>query len=259
MEMQSYVPAFGSGEDVLGHLLGGHGRAGRNLDRNAHVAGGDLNVGAADVDDENFHVELDVSSDRPRGLDPLFRLDDGSADQFVEFGKLAIEIGVTACEDLFLMTGAHAAAGVFTVASVEFFNDVHALDDPCEGSEAGFDIVAGGVVAEVDEDLGGARVRTGVGEGDVAECVVLDERVVGDRDVALLLGDVGFSADAELCPTAGYDAEEARVVVVLRANQLVEPIGAVRRPIAVRFDDKATGGGLELNAIDRWDFVMSEG
>ena len=101
------------------------------------------------------------------------RFDDGRADEFVEFGIFAIEIGVAALEHLVLMAGSHAAAGALSVTAVKFFDDVHAFDDLAEGSEAGFDVVAGGVIAEVDVDLRGSCVGSGVGEGDVAWGVVL--------------------------------------------------------------------------------------
>jgi hypothetical protein len=55
-------PAFGGGEDMLGHLLGGHGGTGWDLDGNTHVGGGDFDVGATDVEDENFHEEKDTGS-----------------------------------------------------------------------------------------------------------------------------------------------------------------------------------------------------
>jgi hypothetical protein len=55
-------PAFGSGKDVLCHLLGSHGGPRRNFDWDAHICGRDLDVGTADVNDENFHIALDVSS-----------------------------------------------------------------------------------------------------------------------------------------------------------------------------------------------------
>src|SRR5258707_4979165 len=98
------------------------------------------------------------------------------------------------------MAGAHASAGVFSITAVEFFDDIHAFDDVAEGDEAGFDVVAGGVIAEVDEDLRGPGVRSGVGEGDVTRGIVLFQRVVGNGDAALLLGDGGVSVDSELNP-----------------------------------------------------------
>src|SRR5580704_7889226 len=57
-------PVFGGGEDIFGHQFGGHGGTGRNLDGDAVVGRGYLDVGAANVNDEDFHVDLDISSDR---------------------------------------------------------------------------------------------------------------------------------------------------------------------------------------------------
>src|SRR5580698_10157787 len=87
---------------------------------------------------------------------------DRRADEFVEVGKLPVEVGVAACEDLILMVGAHAAARAFCVSCVDFFDDVHALAHSAEGGKGGFAVVAGGVIAEVDVDLSGAVSGGGV-------------------------------------------------------------------------------------------------
>ena len=139
---------------------------------------------------------------------------------------------------------------MFSVAAVELFDDIHSFDNFAEGREAGFDVVAGGVVAKVDVDLGGSSVGASVGERDVARSVVLLQRVVRDGDVALLLRNCGVAADAELHPTARHDAKETGVVVVLRADQGVEAVGTVRRPVAMGFDDEVAGSGLDFYAED---------
>jgi hypothetical protein len=61
-------PALGGSEDIFRHLLGSHGGTGRNFDGNEFVARGDFDVGTADVDYEDFHIDLDVSNDRCGGL-----------------------------------------------------------------------------------------------------------------------------------------------------------------------------------------------
>ena len=126
-----------------------------------------------------------------------------------------------------------------------------------KGSEAGFDVVAR-VVAEVDVDLGGPGVGAGVGEGDVAEGVGLLQRVVGDDDVALLLGDRRVAVEAELDPAAGHDAEETGVVVVLCTDERVEAIGAVRGPVAVGLDDEISGSSLEFYPEGFGGFVVPD-
>jgi hypothetical protein len=188
----------------------------------------------------------------------LLRFHDRGADEFVEFWKLAIKIRIATLKHLVLMARAHAAAGVFSVATVELFYDVHAFNDLTERSEAGFDVVAGGVVAQVDIDLRGTGVGAGVGEGDVAASVVLFEGVVGDGVRALLLRDFRGASYAELHPAARNDAEEARVVVVLRANEIVEAVCSVWGPVAVGFDDEAAGRGLKLYTEDGGRFGVAK-
>ncbi len=61
-------PALGGGEDIFRHLLGGHPGTGRNFDGNSFVARGNFDVCTANVDYEDFHVDLDVSNDRRGGF-----------------------------------------------------------------------------------------------------------------------------------------------------------------------------------------------
>src|ERR1700733_1022218 len=56
----------------------------------------------------------------------LVRFHDGGADELIQFWKLAIEMGVAAFEHLVLVAGTHASTGVFSVATVEFLDDIHA-------------------------------------------------------------------------------------------------------------------------------------
>ena len=66
------APGFGGSENIFRHLLGGHFGAGRNFDGNAFVAGGYFDVGTADIDYEDFHLELDGSNDRRGGIGESF-------------------------------------------------------------------------------------------------------------------------------------------------------------------------------------------
>src|SRR5207237_173466 len=50
------VPVLGGGENIFRHLLRSHFGTGRNLDGDAFVAGGDFDVGTANVDYEDFHL-----------------------------------------------------------------------------------------------------------------------------------------------------------------------------------------------------------
>jgi hypothetical protein len=157
------------------------------------------------------------------------------------------------------MAGTHAAAGVLSVSPVEFFDDIAPFDDLAEGSETCFAIVASGIVTEIDVDLCGARVRAGVGKGDVAKSVVLLQRVVGDGDVALLLRNFRIAVDAELYPATRDDPEEPRVVVVPSPDEFVEAVGPVRRPVAMSFDDEGAGRSFELHSEDGGCCVIPEG
>jgi hypothetical protein len=57
-------------------------------------------------------------------------------------------------------------------------------------------------------------------------------RVVGDGARAPGPGDGGVAGDAELGPHAGPLSEHGGIVVIPVADQVIEPVGTVRRPVA---------------------------
>jgi hypothetical protein len=63
--------------------------------------------------------------------------------------------------------------------------------------------------------------------------------------------DLRIAMDAELHHEAGDHAEEADVVVEAVLDQIVEAVGAVRRPVAVHLDHECALGGVELGLVDR--------
>src|ERR1051325_1140157 len=134
------------------------------------------------------------------------------------------------------MSGTHPAAGVFSVAAVELLHNIPALNNLAEGSKGRLGIIASGVVAEVDVNLRGARSRAGVGKGDGARPVVDLEGIVRNGFMAPGLRHLGIAGDTKLNPTPGNDAEEARVVVIMLADQLAKAVSAFRGPITVFLD-----------------------
>src|SRR5215831_158251 len=126
------------------------------------------------------------------------------------------------------MSGTHPAARVFSVAAVELLHNVPAFNHLAEGSKGGLGIILGGVVAEIDENLRGARSRPGVGKGDVAGCVVDLEGIIRNGFMTPRLCDPGVARDTKLNPTPGNNLEEARVVVIMLADQLVKAVNAFR-------------------------------
>jgi hypothetical protein len=86
---------------------------------------------------------------------------------------------------------------------------------------------------------------------------VLPYRVIGDGDV-VLLRDCGVAVDAKLHPAAKDGAENTGVVVLLRADQFIETIGTMWRPVAMGFDDEAACGGFELHPEGVGSLLMPE-
>src|SRR5215831_12238135 len=148
------------------------------------------------------------------------------------------------------MSGTHPAAGVFSVATVQLLHNIPAFNNLAEGSKGGLGIIDSGVVAEVDVNLRGARSRASVGKGDVAGFVVDLEGIVRNGFMTPGLRDLGIASDTKLNPTPGNDSEEARVVVIMLADQLVKAVSTVRGPIAVCLDDEASGGCVDPGSED---------
>src|SRR6185312_1201934 len=134
--------------------------------------------------------------------------------------------------------------------AVDLFDDAHARDDLAEGREA--HRIEPAVVSVVDEDLGRAHVRTGGGEGDGAFGVrVLRRRIVLEGGGAPDAVDRRIAVDAELHHEALDDAEEGDVVVVAELDEVVEAIGAERRPVAMHLDHEVALGRRELHFVGR--------
>jgi hypothetical protein len=62
--------------------------------------------------------------------------------------------------------------------------------------------------------------------------------------------DFRIAVDAELHHEALDHAEEARIVEVAVLDEIVEAVGAVRRPVAMHLDHEAALAGIELGLVD---------
>src|SRR5215467_1474216 len=107
------------------------------------------------------------------------------------------------------------------------------------------------VVDHIDEHLRRPRVRSRVRERDVAALVALLHRIVLEvlRGRAPHLLHRRRPAHAELRHEPGQHTEETHVVVEAVFDEVVEPIGAKRRPLAVYFDDEHALARVELRLV----------
>src|ERR1700719_3625070 len=123
----------------------------------------------------------------------------------VHIGKLRRQISVAFALDAVLRRSA-AARRAFAVIGIERIDHGHARHDLAERRKAL--AVERCVVGEIDEHLGGAGVRAGRGEGDVAAPVALFYRIVLDARLTPYRRELWIAVDAELHHEAGDDAEE---------------------------------------------------
>jgi hypothetical protein len=178
--------------------------------------------------------------------------DDCGALDYVEFGEAFVEVGLAGFFDLVLID-----AGVVAVLVVKHFDDFHAVGvDGAKGGEAGF--VEEGVVLEIDEDLRGAGVRAGGGEDDGALFVGLSDGIVFEFGLFPDGADGGIRADAELRDEIGDGAEDDGVVVEVMLHEIVEAIGAERRPCASDGDREVAAGRDEFDDVDVGSFVFKQ-
>src|SRR5215467_2569139 len=126
------------------------------------------------------------------------------------------------------MSGTHPTAGVFAVTAVELLHNIPAFNNLAEGSKGGLGIIDSGVVAEVYVNLRGARSRASVRKGDIAGLVVDLEGIVRNGFMTPGLRDPGIASDTKLNPPPGNDPKEARVVVIMLADQLVKAVSTFR-------------------------------
>src|SRR3990172_6379693 len=104
-----------------------------------------------------------------------------------------------------------ALGRALAIPAEERIGNVHARDDFSKGRKAL--AIEPGIVAEIDEHLGRARIGTPGGEGDHAASVTLLYGVVLDIGVAPHRRDLRVAVDAELRHEAVEHPEETRVVV----------------------------------------------
>src|SRR5262245_64195462 len=112
----------------------------------------------------------------------LLRLDE------IELVKVLFEIGVALTLNAPLV-GSVPVRGALAIAAIERVHHLHAGDDLAEGRKAL--AVETGIVAEIDEYLGRARIWSGGGESDRAALVALLHGIVLDVGVAPGAGDAG--------------------------------------------------------------------
>src|SRR5262245_49075181 len=166
----------------------------------------------------------------------------------IELGEALLEIGVALALNAPLV-GSVPVRRALAVAAIERVHHLHAGHDLAERRKAL--AVEPGIVAEIDEHLGRARIWSGGGEGDRAALIALLYRIVLDVGVAPGAGDVGIAVDAKLHHETVDHAEEARVVVKTVLDQIVEAIGAARRPVAMNLDHERAFACVEFRLVDR--------
>src|SRR4029079_19636424 len=165
----------------------------------------------------------------------------------IELGKRLFEVSVAkALHDALVRTMAFGRA--LAIAGIERIHHVHARDHFAERGKAL--AVERCVIAEIDEHLRGACIRTCGGEGDAPEYDTLRYRIMGDVRTLPHLRNLGIPVDAELHHEVTNHTEEACVVIEAVLDEIVEAVGAIRRPVAMHFDHEAAFARVELHFVN---------
>src|SRR5262245_1056621 len=146
-------------------------------------------------------------------------LNDRGASDAIQQREVVLQIGLSLFIKWILLSAANAAAGGFAVLCIERVGYLHAFDNLSKRHALG--IVRRRIVLQVDEHLGCAAVRGREGVSNGAARVRFDSWIIGNGLRAPGVGDFRIAIDPELRPASFNDAEEAGVVVVPAANQVV--------------------------------------
>jgi hypothetical protein len=103
------------------------------------------------------------------------------------------------------------------------------------------------VVAEIYEQLRGARIWSGGGEGDRAGAIRFFDWIVFEIGAAPGVIYLGMSAEAELNDEIGDDAKESGAIEEIMFGEIVETVCAKRCPCARDFYGEVAGGGFEFH------------
>lgn len=167
-------------------------------------------------------------------------VDDLDAGDGAELGEIG-EITGTFVRDAALVGG-------LSVSSVNLTDNVHALDDLSESSEA--HTVEASVVSEVDEKLSRTCVGAGSGEGDGASSVAQHDGIVGDVGVLPLVVSLRVRGETPLDNESRNNAEERTVVEEVSVDKVPETVDTVGSVGAVHHDSErrsAANAGREFN------------
>ena len=170
--------------------------------------------------------------------------DDGRGLDIIEVREIFFQVGVAFHLNATLIRSMTAELRRVAIPAVNFVHHVHSFGHFAERRETL--PIETGVVAEVDEQLRGARVWTGGGKSDGAARVAALDGVVWYRRFAPLRGDVRVAVDAELAHEAGNHTEEGDVRKVAGTNQVVKTVRAVGRKRAGDFNGEFPSGRVEL-------------
>jgi hypothetical protein len=126
--------------------------------------------------------------------------------------------------------------------AVQGVDDGQSLDDPADRREA--EGVESGIVGQIDEELRRTGIRAGGGERHHAVQVRLADGIVRDGWLPGLAA-ARVPGQPKLRDESWDHTKEPRLVVEARAEELIQAIGATRRPGAVHDDGDRTAVGRE--------------
>src|SRR5205809_1554325 len=147
-----------------------------------------------------------------------------------------------------LLRRAVTAWGAFAVTGIKLVHHIHAFRHHAKGCETAAVKVC--IVPEVDENLGGTRIRT-IGpalhrKGDVSPLIAFFYRIAWNPGIAQHRIDRRIATDTELHHESCNDAEKSCIVKKPILYEVIEAVCTVGSPIAVHVDFKCAGTRIKV-------------
>jgi hypothetical protein len=160
--------------------------------------------------------------------------------------KVSFEIVIASLKKGLLFPTTNPAASSFPILGIQRVRHLHPRNHLAERHKR-FAIVRRRIVLQIDEHLCRPLVRDGKSKSDCAPLIRFACRIVRNEARAPQSCDLRLAANAKLRPTACDNAKKTRLVVITRASKIIESVRAMRRPIAMNFDDNVAFAGFEAN------------
>src|ERR1700686_2470148 len=139
----------------------------------------------------------------------------------IELGEVLVQVGLALLLN-FALVGPTTAGCTFAVAGVQGIHDVHSFGDLAKRGKA--HAVQARVVGQIDEQLSGAGVRAGSGEGEEVFFIALSHWVVLDGGLLPDRVQSRICTDSKLRDETGEHTKKTLVIKKMMPGKIVKAV-----------------------------------